>query len=204
MDKIITVNAINQDIKIIIQKDLLVIDTYFCEKTNSQAEFLVSSVEKILNKNNLQYSDIDILSIVNGPGSFISIKATIAFAKAFKAITNKEIIENDLFDIISYNEDFDYVVLNGGFGFFYVKDKNGNYMQQKKEEFINNLLENNVIITNNKDIENCLLDKCIVKYREENIDNIIKLNQNKTKNKKFSKIPVALYIGQPQINLKKS
>ena len=34
MDKIITVNAINQDIKIIIQKDLLVVDTYFCEKTD--------------------------------------------------------------------------------------------------------------------------------------------------------------------------
>lgn len=203
MSKIITINAINQDIKIIIQDELFIVDTYVFEKATSQAEFLVLSVEEILNKNKLSYNDIDILSVVNGPGSFISIKTSISFAKAFKILTKKDVITNDVFEIISFNEKFDYVVLNCGFNMFYIKDKLGNYIQQKKEEFIKNLNKDDIVITNDINIFNELKDYCYIKYKEENIDNILKLNQNKTKNKNFSKEIQPLYIGQPQINIKK-
>lgn len=203
MVKIITINAINQDVKIVIQEDLLVLDTYCNEKVNSQAELLVLSVENLLHKNNLSYSDIDILSIIRGPGSFISIKSTISFAKAFEVITGKKIIENDVFEIISFQKEPDYVVLNGGFGFFYIKDKNQNYSQQKKEDFTKLLNQNTNIITNNQDIFDYLSKFCSVELSISSIKDIVKLNHIKTINENFSKKIEPLYIGQPQINIKK-
>ena len=203
MSKIITIDAINQDIKVIIQDNLLLEDIYKIDKVSSQAELLVLSVEKVLNKNNLTYDDIDVLSVVKGPGSFISIKTSISFAKAFKTITNKNVVENDVFEILSYNKNFDYVVLNGGINCFYIKDANGRCNQQKKEDFSKNLHSDSVVITNNKEIQYYLKDFCKISYMEETIDDLVKLNHFKTENKNFSEDIQPLYIGQPQINVKK-
>lgn len=204
MTKIITIDAINQDIKIIVQNNALFKDIYVINKVSSQAELLVLSIEETLKKNNLTYDDTDVLSVVKGPGSFISIKTSISFAKAFKAITNKKIIENDVFEILSYNKKFDYVVVNGGINCFYIKDSNDNYSQQKKENFVNTLKNNDTVITNNQEIQDYVKDYCKVLNIKESIDDLIKLNHFKTEHKLFSEDIQPLYIGQPQINIKKN
>lgn len=203
MTKIITVDAINQDIKIIVQNNLILVDIHTINKASSQAELLVLSIEETLKKNNLAYNDIDVLSVVKGPGSFISIKTSISFTKAFKVLTNKNIIENDVFEILSYNKNFNYVVVNGGINCFYIKDVNGNYSQQKKDDFSKILKTNDVIITNNKEIQNYLNNFCNAIYTESSVEDLVKLNHFKAENKMFSEDIQPLYIGQPQINIKK-
>lgn len=203
MTKIITIDAINQDIKIIVQNDLILEDIYIIDKVSSQAELLVLSIEETLKKNNLTYNDIDVLSVIKGPGSFISIKTSISFTKAFKLLTNKNIIENDIFEILSYGENFNYVVVNSGINCLYIKDQNGNYSQQKRDIFINNLKTDNIVITNNQEIQETLKNSCRVVYVKKYINKLIDLNHFKTKNNFFSEDIQPLYIGQPQINIKK-
>lgn len=203
MTKIITVDAINQDIKIVVQNNSILSDIYTINEASSQAELLVLSIEEALKKNNLTYNDIDILSVINGPGSFISIKTSISFTKAFKVLTNKKIIENDVFEILSYNKNFNYVVVNGGINCFYIKDTKGTYTQKKKEDFLKTLKTNDIVITNNKEIQNYLDNFCNIMYTEYSVENLVKLNYFKTENKIFSEDIQPLYIGQPQINVKK-
>lgn len=202
MNKIITVKSVNKDIKIILQKDNNLIDVFIVNSENCHAELLVSCIDNILNKNSINYNDLDYISVVNGPGSFISIKSEIAAVKALRVILKKPIITIDLFEIINYSNNSDYVILRGDFNSFYIKNAFGEYFQVQKTEIFNFLEKGSRIITNDVEIFDFLKDFNIFLI-EENFENILKINCKKIEEKNFSKKIFALYIGNPKINKKK-
>lgn len=200
MTKILNISTIDKNINVFIQEDNNIIDFIESNKTNSQAELLVYLVEELFKKNNLSYKDIDCFSVINGPGSFIGIKVAISFIKAIKSVyKNKKFIVNNAFDILSFDEQYDYILLKADLKNYYIKDRNNNIDIINSFENIEN---NSILLTNINDID--IKKNIVLKNKDISINSISKLNYFKYKNNLFNNNIEALYIREPQINIKKN
>lgn len=202
MKKIITINTINHDTELFLQKDNILISKIVDDNNNSQAELLVVFIEKLLKNNNLSYSDIDYISVVNGPGSFISLKTAISAVKAMQVSLKIPVICNSLFDIIGYQQKYDLLVLNGDFNSYYITDKKKNFFYVKKNEMDSFIKKNDVVLTNNNTIAR-ELKEFNIKINEYCVSNIINLNFEKMLKNDFCQHIEALYIKPPQVDTKK-
>lgn len=155
MQKILAFNIIPNNINIILRIGSSNIVSKFIE-SNKQSEILVKSINELLKENNLKYEDIDIFSSITGPGNFTSIKTALAVLKAIQISTNKKIVTNNMFELISFNQtEHDVVILDLNNIKYYIQNKDNYYVIYKKD--INDFLEknkNSKILTNDKNILN--------------------------------------------------
>ena len=205
MNKILTISTIDKKVLIILQSRDIIIDKIFIEEENRQAELLVVNIEKILNNNNIWYEDLDCISVVNGPGSFIGLKVAIATVKAIKSVYNDiKVITNNVFEILSFKENFDYVVLKADINGYYLYDKNSNINYIDKNNIENIDKTNNIIISNVKNIVDFFKQDIILKIVDINIDKLVLLNVYKYSENIFTDDIKALYIMDPKINKRKN
>lgn len=155
MQKILAFNIIPNNINIILRIGSSNIISKFIE-SNKQSENLVKSINELLKENNLKYEDIDIFSSITGPGNFTSIKTALAVLKAIQISTNKKIVTNNMFELISFNQiEHNVVILDLNNIKYYIQNKDNYYVIYKKD--INDFLEknkNSKILTNDKNILN--------------------------------------------------
>ena len=205
MNKILTISTIDKKVLIILQSHDIIIDKIFIEEENRQAELLVVNIEKILERNNIWYVDLDCISVVNGPGSFIGLKVAIATVKAIKSVhKNIKVITNNVFEILSFKENFDFVVLKADINGYYLYDKNKNisYIDKNNLDDINK--SNNVIISNVKNVMDFFKQDIILKIADIDIDKLVLLNTYKCNENIFTNDIKALYIMDPKINKRKN
>ena len=199
MQKILAFNIIHNNINIILKNKNSNFILKFVE-SNKQSENLVKSINDLLMENNLKYTDIDIFSSIIGPGNFTSIKTGLAVLKAIQIATNKKIITNNMFEIISFNQKkHDIVILDLNNAKYYIQDKDDFYVIYKKD--INDFLEKhkkNKIITNDKNI---LSDNII--FSNFSNDKWLKLIECKAENNIFTEKIEPLYIEEAGITKRK-
>lgn len=205
MNKILTISTIDKKILIILQSGSNIIDKLYIEEENRQAELLVVNMKKLLQKNNIWYEDLDCVSVINGPGSFIGLKVAIATVKAIKSVYNNiKVITNNVFEILSFRENFDFVVLKADMNGYYLYDNNKNISYIDKNYLENIDKPNNIIISNIKNIIDFFKQNTKLKITDINIEKIILLNAYKYENNVFSNEIKALYIMDPKINKRKN
>lgn len=199
MQKILAFNIIPNNINIILKNKNSNFILKFVE-SNKQSENLVKSINDLLMENNLKYTDIDIFSSIIGPGNFTSIKTGLAVLKAIQIATNKKIITNNMFEIISFNQErHNIVILDLNNAKYYIQDKDDFYVIYKKD--INDFLEKhkkNKIITNDKNI---LSDNII--FSNFSNDKWLKLIECKAENNIFTEKIEPLYIEEAGITKRK-
>ena len=72
--------------------DNVVLEKFQQEMDFGQAEVLMPEIEKILNRRHLKFSDIGLLAVCVGPGSFTGVRSSIAAARSFSlALPNMQI-----------------------------------------------------------------------------------------------------------------
>jgi tRNA A37 threonylcarbamoyladenosine modification protein TsaB len=147
-----------------------------CKK---QSERLVFEIEKTLKKNKLEYKDV-VFSTINGPGNFTSIKTNLAVIKAIKLATGNDAIVSNIFDIMSFNEDYDYIAIKINPTKYYVKSKSNTFFVKQ----------------NIDDLQGKILT-------EFSIDKWKQLTNYKFKNNIFNEFE-PLYIENASITLKKN
>ena len=198
--KILTIDTADKDASIFLQEENKLI-SYKKVDNNKQAEILTIDIENILSKNHFEYKDLDCISIVNGPGSFMGLKISVCIAKAIACVIPKiKIIKNNLFEILSYKKKYDYIVLDAGFNGFYISDKNKNYFYTKTEMFEPN--KNEILLTNSEKVMDLLKVYNIFKCDSKK-DDVINLNYLKYNNGIFENENLTpVYIREPQINKK--
>ena len=198
--KILTIDTADKDASIFLQEENKLI-SYKKVDNNKQAEILTIDIENILSKNHFEYKDLDCISIVNGPGSFMGLKISVCIAKAIACVIPKiKIIKNNLFEILSYKKKYDYIILDAGFNGFYISDKNKNYFYTKTEMFEPN--KNEILLTNSEKVMDLLKVYNIFKCDSKK-DDVINLNYLKYNNGIFENENLTpLYIREPQINKK--
>lgn len=75
-------------LELAIIKDNKVIDSLFVIQNKNLTKILDIYIAKIISDNNLDKKNIESIYVINGPGSFTSVKSVVIFANTFKRIFN--------------------------------------------------------------------------------------------------------------------
>ena len=198
MQNILYFNTIFQYVELILQlKGGKIIEKKI--ENPKQSEILVYSIKTILEENNLEYGDIDIFTSITGPGNFTGIKTSLAVLKALSITTNAKIITCSVFDILSFNLNYDMIILAMSGIKCYIKEDNKYYTIYKKD--LSDFLSNNQdkkIITNIEEV----VGKNIIFIDFSNKKWMDFVN-HKTNNNEFTKNIEALYIEEAGITKRK-
>lgn len=153
----ILVMALLRDGKLLSSKEI---------KSEKHTENAVKILDLILRENDIAISNIDLVIVINGPGSFTGVRIGIVIAKTLGFTMSKKVKALTYLEAmaINYNED---VVVG-------IKDRNGVYIGEfnKKHE-----LKTDYFYLNNKDYEN--YNKEIIFDSKINLENIYKYMENK-------------------------
>lgn len=199
MQNILYFNTIFQYVELILQlKDGKIIEKRI--ENSKQSEILVYSIKTMLQENNLEYSDIDVFTSITGPGNFTGIKTSLAVLKALSITTNAKIITSSVFDILSFNLNYDMIILAMNGIKCYIKE-NDEYYTIYKKDLNNFLLDNQVkkILTNIKEVAG----KNIV-FSDFSNKKWVDLVNYKAKNNEFTQDIEALYIEEAGITKRKN
>ncbi len=71
-------------------------------ESSQQAEKLFLLIEEVLKKANLELSDIDLISVTNGPGSFTGVRIGLAAALGIKIGIKAQVISLSNFQVLAY------------------------------------------------------------------------------------------------------
>ena len=78
-----------------------VLFSYASHETRGQGNFLIRHIEAGLKQANLSYSDLGLLAVATGPGSFTGIRIGISAMRGFALATNLPCIGINSFDLFS-------------------------------------------------------------------------------------------------------
>lgn len=89
------------------------------EGNKRHTSLLLPSIDKILSEHGLAAKDVDYFSAVVGPGSFTGIRVGVAAANAFAYALNKKTVEVTSLELIAYNENDGFALIDALHGNFY-------------------------------------------------------------------------------------
>lgn len=117
---------------IAIFRDGKLLENFACEKENEQAELLIPSIEDLLKRNKLKYSDITSIAVGTGPGSFTGVRIGLAAAKGIALATKAKLIGVSSLEASAYKQGGGKVYLNAqrGQAYFQEFDKDINPLNE--------------------------------------------------------------------------
>ncbi|MDR0571938.1 MAG: hypothetical protein LBG48_03765 [Rickettsiales bacterium] len=202
--RILTIKNILEGYEFLLQADKLLIDRYFPRDNHMQSDELIYALEEFLRRNNLEYSDLDNLSVTNGPNNFTTLKVLMTIAKGFRAcFPKKPIITNNLFEILAYEKNCDLIILELKGSLLYVYNKKQYYHLPyvSLENLLNN--KNGKIITNSQFLLDFSKKGIIVELGHFEDECIMNLNYKKAVNGDFDWVLEPLYVREPDVIFKK-
>jgi tRNA threonylcarbamoyl adenosine modification protein YeaZ len=137
---ILSFETISEYISVSLLEDGILIDSLVCFKNFAHAETILTSIELILVRNSIDYSDIDLFSLIVGPSSFIKIRVGLSVAYGLEFSSGKKVIGINLFEIyenivnINYNIERFIIVLNAYQDNFYIRVVDG---ENSEDSFVN-------------------------------------------------------------------
>lgn len=182
------IDTSNSDVSIALLNDGVIINKITKSIPNEHSKYAVSYIDEVLKKSNLSPKDVQLIMVINGPGSFTGVRIGLTIAKVYAFINNIKVIlvsslkslalstkEKNILSLISARNDNYYMGLY-----------DSNYNEIINEHFAN-IEEVNDIIKNYNDIT-------IVSNANIKIDNYKLINAID-----IEKI-YAYYINMPQVN----
>lgn len=160
----------------LIDKNNQIIDTSFEMQNKNLTKILVKNIDNLLKKNLIKKENIKNIYVVNGPGSFTSIKLIATLANTWKSIYNIRLFEINtcLFCTTSNNS------------FSFLDAKTNMYYCQKVDKYKSNIeivnknkfdkLKNS-LLSKNYSIVDCSIKKNIKQKWEFNKDNFINVDR---------------------------
>lgn len=133
------------------------VDTFVKEMEFGQAETLIPEIQNILQKHNLNFSNLDLIVVCVGPGSFTGVRSSIASARSFGlACPHLEVLGVNAFDTYAHSLQWHPDEIG---------DLNAVIIETKRNDFYYQIFDNNLqAITeasaaNREDIINLLRNK---------------------------------------------
>jgi tRNA A37 threonylcarbamoyladenosine modification protein TsaB len=198
--RILTVENFLANCGFILQDDGNLVDKYRFPAGEHSSDKLVYCLEEFLNRNKLDYSAIDILSVAKGPGNFTTLKVLMTFAKGFRScFPDKPIISNSLFEILTFGKEYDKALLDVGERVIYVFDKN-TYRFVDRDNPKDALNSGDRVITNSHFLLDLLKNDCTISEKSLEEGTIVSINYKKAVSNDFDDSLEPLYIREPAIN----
>jgi tRNA threonylcarbamoyladenosine biosynthesis protein TsaB len=178
------------------------------DETEKHSENLLFRIDEVLNRVDIDLSDIDVYAAIVGPGSFTGIRVGLSTIKAFNLVNNKKLVSLNAFEPFTTTVRNGVVLLNSTrTSFYYAVIKNSRIIEM---DLVN--LENIDSLINGKKVYMLDFEKYIElkDYNISYIDNYSELLrdavQNKIKRSEFvadnELEPLYLQLSQAEIQLK--
>lgn len=101
--KILSIDTSSKICSVAILEDNTLIKEISIDKGFTHSETLISAIKQVFNESNLKITDIDLLVVDKGPGSFTGIRIGIASVKGFTDALNIPIIGISSLEALAYN-----------------------------------------------------------------------------------------------------
>jgi tRNA threonylcarbamoyl adenosine modification protein YeaZ len=201
--KILTIDTTGSQVHVILQRAGDIIDDLEVATRNGHAELLLPTVERLLGRNGLSCGSVDCFAALNGPGSFVGLRVSVAFLKALRcARPGIKIILNSIFQVLAFRQSYDFVVLGAGVDGFYIYDREQHSFYIRRERGRDFLSIGSRIITNSPDAMDFLKSPNII-ARQVGSREVAALNHFRCVNEQFSEGRIEpVYIREPQVNTK--
>ena len=161
------IDTSNSDVSIAVCKDDEILASICDSIPNMHSVYVVPYLEKIVNEAGVDFSDIDKIMVVNGPGSFTGIRIGLTVAKILGYCLNKCIIPVSSLKALALSSSGDYIMS-------IIDARNDNYYIGFYDRYYNEIIPEH--FANIKEINDLLLkydDVCLVSNSELNINNYI-------------------------------
>ncbi len=99
--KCLAINTATSELSIAITDGDDVLYLYKNEERRDQGNTLISHIQYGLKQNDMEFSDLDLLAVVTGPGSFTGIRVGIAAMRGIAMATKKPLIGISSFEMFS-------------------------------------------------------------------------------------------------------
>ncbi len=99
--KILAIETIDISASAALLENEVVLATSVLEPNQRSAQFLAPMVRDLLTTQNWKPTDVDLVVVAQGPGSFTGLRVGIAFAKVFSYAAETEIIALNTLDILA-------------------------------------------------------------------------------------------------------
>ncbi|AVN63875.1 tRNA (adenosine(37)-N6)-threonylcarbamoyltransferase complex dimerization subunit type 1 TsaB [Mesoplasma florum] len=83
------IDTCNWKLVLILKKDDHIIDSLILPGTKKVSDIALSTITKLLSKNNLKINDIEEFYLTNGPGSYTGVRVGLTIVKTLKTLSNK-------------------------------------------------------------------------------------------------------------------
>ena len=161
------IDTSNSDVSIAVCKDDEILASICDSIPNMHSVYVVPYLEKIVNEAGVDFSDIDKIMVVNGPGSFTGIRIGLTVAKILGYCLNKCIIPVSSLKALALSSSGDYIMS-------IIDARNDNYYIGFYDRYYNEIIPEH--FANIEEINDLLLkydDVCLVSNSELNINNYI-------------------------------
>lgn len=161
------IDTSNSDVSIAVCKDDEILASICDSIPNMHSVYVVPYLEKIVNEAGVDFSDIDKIMVVNGPGSFTGIRIGLTVAKILGYCLNKSIIPVSSLKALALSSSGDYIMS-------IIDARNDNYYIGFYDRYYNEIIPEH--FANIEEINDLLLkydDVCLVSNSELNINNYI-------------------------------
>ena len=91
---------------------------------NYHSLYIISQIKDLTEKNSIKLSDIDIITVNCGPGSFTGIRVALSIAKIIAGELNKPLVGLNTAEILLETYDSDALIMDARRDMFYLGDKN--------------------------------------------------------------------------------
>lgn len=162
------------------------IDFYIGDRSISGSKDLLPKISELLNKNKLAKSDVQMIGVSNGPGSFTGIRIGISTALALKNSLNINCYGINLLQAMAFNNSFNIedtskitAVLQGRNKICWLDQTVKKYFVGGKEilfEYINRKKQKKINIIADSEVYKTLCDKS--KFRESAKINLVNTGEN--------------------------
>ncbi len=91
---------------------------------NYHSLYIISQIKDLTEKNSIKLSDMDIITVNCGPGSFTGIRVALSIAKIIAGELNKPLVGLNTAEILLETYDSDALIMDARRDMFYLGDKN--------------------------------------------------------------------------------
>ena len=189
-------NTASNYLNLVLYKEEKDIDSIYLKLDKDLSKESLPKLKEILDRNNLNPSDIDEIICVRGPGSFTGLRIGVTIAKIYAYFLNKNLYSVSTLDVLATSAKCDIIVplIDARRGFVYgaIYDKNYDILMKEKyiklDELINEAekYNQNIIYVSYDEFSGLNIKK----YEPDNI-NLIKYMHKKIEDK-ISFIPTYL------------
>ncbi|MDD4151757.1 MAG: tRNA (adenosine(37)-N6)-threonylcarbamoyltransferase complex dimerization subunit type 1 TsaB [Candidatus Gracilibacteria bacterium] len=112
----------------------------------NESSTLIPNIDNLLKENDLSYSNLENIVLVNGPGSFTGIRTAVLVVNTINFIIKKNMTDINYFSMYEFAFDNKFPIIKDSSkrDLFIKKDKNSKIDIISNEDLINYLKENNI------------------------------------------------------------